>query len=406
MPTFEYIALDAHGKQLRGSIAAESPGAARRQLRNRQLHTTKLRPIQEVAQRGRWELGRIFRARRRREVLAFTRQLATMVEADLQLTESLSVLISQSPDQKLGQMIQNIRDQLLAGESFADGLKQYPGWFDPLYVAMVRVGEVTGNLGRSLSLLATYMNKRQRVEAKLKSALAYPTILVVLSVLVTIALMTFVVPRITGIIEESGRELPGVTVALMKISAALRSYWWLVLVILAGGGWLLSRSVTTAQGRLAFDRLALRIPVLGEIIRQSVVARFTSTLAALIRSGMPMAESLQVVAGVVGNSVMAQAVRTARERIIAGADVATPLRESRVVGPAVAHMISVGEHSGELESMLVTIAESIEERTDMTVQRLSSVVEPVIIVIMAGVVGFIAFATLLPILQVANMAEM
>lgn len=405
MPTFEYLALDTKGKQTRGSVSAETPAAARRQLRNRRLHATKLRPISEAAHAGAWEFGRIFKTRRRREVLEFTRQLATMIEADLQLTESLAVLISQAGDQKLGQIIQNVRDQVLAGESFADSLKQYPGWFDHLFVAMVRVGEVTGSLGLSLSLLVEYMSKRQRVEGKIKSALAYPMILVVIATLVTIVLMTFVVPKITSIITQSGRELPGVTVFLMKISSLLVNYWWALILIFAVGVYLLRRSLATPEGRMRFDRLVLRIPVLGELLRQGIVARFTSTLATLIRSGMPMAESLQIVADVVGNAVLAQAVRVARERIIAGADVATPLRESNVVGAAVAHMISVGERSGELESMLVTVAQGIEENTDMTVQRLSSVIEPIIIVIMAIVVSFIVIATLLPILQVADLGN-
>ncbi|MBN1435761.1 MAG: type II secretion system F family protein [Sedimentisphaerales bacterium] len=402
MPTFEYIAIDKKGKQTRGSIGAESAGAARRQLRNRHLHATKLRPVSAALQQKAFDIGKLFSGRRRRMVLEFTRQLATMVEADMQLTESLAVLISQSGNQKFNQTIQNVRDQVLAGEALADTLKQYPKYFDQIYVSMIRVGEATGNLGKSLTLLTDYMSKRQRIEAKIRAALTYPAILVVISILLTIVLMTFVVPKITRIITDSGRELPGVTKALMAVSGAFVNYWFIMLLVLAVGYYLLNRAVSTPKGRVVYDRFKLKIPVIGELLRQSIVARFTSTLAALIRSGMPMAEALQVVADVVGNEVLAQAVRQSRERIMAGADVATPLRDSRVVTPAVAHMISVGERSGELESMLVTIAQGIEETTDISVQRLSAVIEPVIIVIMAGIVGFILMATLLPILQVAN----
>jgi len=406
MPTFEYLALDNTGRQSRGSITAESSGAARKQLRNRSLHTTNLRPISEAARARGGDFAWLLRGRRRRELLAFTRQLATMIEADLLLTESLAVLISQQSNDKFRQVIQNIRDQVLAGEALADTLKQYPNWFDQIYVSMVRVGEATGNLGRSLTLLAEYLTKKQRLESRIKSALTYPAILVIVSVLVTIMLMTVVVPKITRLIIDSGRTLPAATRALSWVSDMFVDWWWLMLLATALAVWLLRRALAKPKGHLLFDRLILKIPIIGELIRQSVVARFTSTLAALIRSGMPMAESLQVVAEVVGNAVLAQAVRSARERIIAGADVATPLRESKVVDAAVAHMIAVGERSGELESMLVSIAESIEESTDITVQRLSSVIEPVIIVIMAVVVGFILLATLLPILQVASLPMM
>lgn len=402
MPTFEYIALDRAGKQTRGSISAESASAARRQLRNRRLHATKMISISEAAHIGRFEWGKLFRGRRRRLVLEFTRQLATLIGADIQLTESLDVLISQGSDAKFTQILQNIRDQVLSGEALADTLKDYPGWFDAIYVAMVRIGEVTGNLGRSLKLLAEHISKRQRLEAKIKSALTYPMILVVIATLVTIVLMTFVVPKITGMLKDSGKEVPWITQALMNVSDLLIHWWWLFLLLFAGLAWLFKRSLETTKGRMAFDRAILSVPVIGEMLRQGVMARFTSTLAALIRSGLPVAEGLTIVADVIGNSIMTKALRAARERIVAGTDIATPLRKSGVVTPTVAHMISVGERTGELENMLISVAESIEESTDITVQRVSSVIEPCIIVVLAIVVGIIVGATLLPILQVSD----
>lgn len=406
MPTFEYIALNQDGKQSRGSIAAESASTARKMLRSRHLHATKLRPIREAAQTGRWELSQIFSARRRRNVLDFTRQLGTMIPAGIKLTEALGVLITQTSEPKMAQILQNVRDQVMAGESLAESLKEYPGWFDTIYIAMIRVGEATGNLARSLEILADYMNKRQRLEAKIKAALTYPAILTVVCIIVTVLLMTVVVPRITPIIISSGRQLPAVTRALMSLSDFMIHYWWANLLILGLLWWAIKRVLATTKGRMTFDRLILKVPVTGELMRQGIVARFTSTLAALIKSGMPMADSLQVVAEVSGNAVMERAVRQARERIIAGADVATPLRESKVVGPAVAHMIAVGEKTGELESMLINIAESIEERTDISVQRISAVVEPIVIVIMAIIVGFIIMAVMLPILQASDVSKL
>jgi len=404
MPTFEYIALDRAGKQQRGNVVSESATAARQQLRQRKLHPTKLQPISELAQASGSGLGRLFRGRRRSDVLEFTRQLATMVAADVQLAEALTVLSSQAANPRLNQVIQNVRDQVMAGEGFAESLKQFSWWFDSIYISMVRVGEATGHLGSTLKLLTEYLNKKQRIESKVKSALTYPAILVVVSMIVVIALMTFVVPRLTNIILSTGKEPPVLTRFIMGASDLFVDYWIFIAVLIVAGLVIFYRFIATPKGRYAFDKFILGIPFFGELIRQSIVARFTSTLAALIRSGLPMADSLQVVADVAGNAVLTQAVRNARERIMAGADVATPLRESKIIDGPTAHMIAVGERSGELEEMLVSISVSIEEATDIRIQRLSAVIEPVIIVIMAIVIGFIVMATVLPILQVSDIS--
>jgi len=406
MPTFEYKALDNAGKHARGSIAAESASAARKLLRNRRLHATHLRAVRETSHVRGFRLNQLFTARRRRTVLEFTRQLSVMINADVKLTEALQVLITQANDPNFVQVLQNIRDQLLAGENLADGIKEYPEWFDAIFVAMVRVGEATGNLGRSLKLLVDHISKRHRLESKVKSALVYPAILVVICIAATIFLMTVVVPKLSKIIVASGRELPDITQFMMGISNFLINYWLFMIIAFFALWWLFRRTLASPKGRLAFDRFILKVPVLGELIRQSVVARFATTLAALIKSGMPMADGLKVVAEVTGNAVMNSAVKEARERIISGSDIATPLQQSNVVDPTVAHMITVGERTGELESMLITIAEGIEETTDTLVLRISSVIEPIIIVVMAIIVGFIIYAVILPIMQVADMGKM
>jgi type II secretory pathway component PulF len=404
MPTFEYSALDRAGKPKRGSVVSESAASARHQLRQRKLHPTRLQPVSELAKAGGGGMRGMFRGRRRSDVLEFTRQLATMVEADVQLAEALTVLSSQATNPQLNQVVQNVRDQVMAGEGFADSLKQYSGWFDSIFISMVRVGEATGHLGSTLKLLSEYLSKKQRIESKVKSALTYPAILVVVCIIVVIALMTFVVPRLTKIILSTGKDPPVLTQFIMGVSSFLVNYWIYIVMILVVGTVVFYRFIATPKGRYAFDKFMLGFPLFGELIRQSIVARFTSTLAALIRSGLPMADSLQVVSDVTGNAVLTQAVRNARERIMAGADVATPLRESKVIDGPTAHMIAVGERSGELEEMLVSISASVEETTDIRIQRLSAVIEPVIIVIMAVIIGFIVMATVLPILQVSDIS--
>jgi general secretion pathway protein F len=402
MPTFEYIALDIKGESKKGTVLAETPAAARQLLKRKKLHPTQLQSISDAVKSNNVSLGKIFSGKRKRELLDFTRQLATMIKANVQLTEALTVLIQQSKDSEFAQVIQSINDQVLAGEGLAESLKQYPKWFDPIYISMIRVGEATGNMSKSTELLSNYLSKGQKLEAKVKSAMMYPMILVGFCCIVVAILMTVVVPKLTEIIEKSGKEMPIPTEILKWLSESMVSYWHLIILAICASWFLFKRFMSTPSGRLKFDAKILTVPIFGDMLRQAVVARFASTLAALIRSGMPVAEALKVVSEVTGNAVMTNAINEARERIMAGADIATPLRESKVVDVAVAHMISVGERTGELEGMLLSISESIEEGTDIRIQRMSALIEPVIIALMAIVVGFILMATVLPIMEVSD----
>ncbi|MCP4711785.1 MAG: hypothetical protein GY869_24465, partial [Planctomycetes bacterium] len=195
----------------------------------------------------------------------------------------------------------------IAGESFADAIEGYKEWFDPIYIAMIRVGEVTGNLSRPLNLLAEYMAKRQRLETKIKAALTYPAILMVICIFVVVVLMTFVVPRITEIIVQANKTIPMVTSILIGISDIIKGWWWAIILGIIAAVWMFRRTLATTRGRMMFDQFIIKAPIIGEVMRLNIVARFTSTLAALIRSGLPMADCLSVVAKVTGNSVMALA---------------------------------------------------------------------------------------------------
>ncbi len=404
MPTYEYIALDATGKKSRGSVAAESAVAARKLLRNRRLHATKLTAVSETTRQG-GSLTDFFAGSRRRVlVLNFTRQITTMIQAEVKLTEALEVLIKQSENRKFTQIMQNLRDQLLSGENLADGLKEYPLWFDQIYVSMVRVGEATGNLGKSLSLLTDYIARKHRLETKIKSAMVYPIILMTVCVGATLFLMTYLIPKLAKIIAAAGRDLPTITKIVLGISHFLLNYWWALIIGIFAVSGLFHWLINTKRGRHVYDRTMLNLPVLGGLLRQSIVARFATTLAALIRSGMPIAEGLRVVEGITGNSILAGAINASRDRIMSGSDIATPLLESKVVDNTIAHMISVGERSGELEAMLLTIADNLEESSDIVAERMASVMEPLIIVIMAAIVGTILYAVIMPILQVSNIA--
>ena len=401
MPRYHYTALAADGKKVKGAITAETPYAARKQLRVRSIHPSSIEEVGEVDEK-KAVLSLIFRRGGKSKLIDFTKQLATLLNSGIKLTEALSVLTLQTSDARFKNAITDIRDRVVTGESFTDALKDYSDYFDVIYVSMVRVGEVTGTLGESISTIAGFMEKRQRVEAKVKTAMIYPVILIIFCIVAILILTTQVIPKIAEQIERTGQELPWITRQLMNISYVMTG-WWLLVVIGAFVGivWVLKRFLKTKRGAYLRDKFMLSLPLFGPLIKQRVVSRFASTLSTLLSSGLSIAESLRVVSEVTGNTLMRQAVQQARERIIAGADIATPLRDSGVIAPAIAHMVAVGEKSGELEKMLKNISEDLEASSDVVIERLGAAIEPLIIIVMAAIIGIIAYATILPILEVS-----
>jgi type II secretory pathway component PulF len=401
MPRYHYIAIATNGKKVKGSITAESPYAARKQLRVRSIHPSSITQVSSRSE-SKAILFSIFGKRSKTQIIDFTKQMSTLLNSGIKLTEALSVLTLQVSDLRFKNAIIDIRDRVITGESFTDALKDYGDYFDIIYVSMVRVGEVTGSLGLSLSTIAGFMEKRQRVESKVITAMIYPMVLIMFCIAAIIFLTTIVIPKIGEQIARSGHELPGITRVLMCVGYVLTS-WWLVVVIAAIVAivWGMKRFLKTSRGAYLRDKFLLSLPIFGPLIKQRVVARFASTLSTLLSSGLAMAESLRVVAEVTGNTLMKKAVQQARERILAGADIASPLRDSGVIDPAIAHMVAVGEKSGELEMMLKNISDNLEASTDIVIERLSAAVEPLIIIVMAAVVGLIAYATILPILEVS-----
>ncbi len=398
MPRYSYNAIDTGRKAVKGTISAESAYAARKHLRSRGLHPTDVIEISQARQA--FSLSSIFRKSDKKQVAEFSKELATMLNAGIKLTEALSVLINQISDPRLRSAVSDIRDRVVTGESLADSMAEYESFFDIIYVSMVRVGEVTGTLADSLSTIADFMEKRQRLESKMATAMIYPAVLLIACLGAVLFLTIKVIPVIAEQIQNAGQELPGITKALIGLSNILTS--WRVFVLIGAVLaiiWSVRAFFRTPKGAYLRDKFLLSLPVFGPLLRQRIVARFASTLSTLLGSGMSMAESLKIVAAVTGNTIMSRAVAQARDRILSGADIATPLRDSGVIEPSIAHMVTIGEKSGELEMMLRTIAENLESSSDVVIERLSAAVEPVIIIFMAVVVGFIAYGTLLPIIR-------
>ena len=404
MPRYNYIAIAADGKKAKGTITAESPYAARKQLRIRNIHPTSINEI-GAAEEGKSAIASVFTRTGKKQIIDFTKQMATLLNSGIKLTESLTVLTMQAPDTKFKNALTDIRDRVITGESLTDAMKDYDDYFDIIYVSMVHVGEVTGSLGAVFGTIGNFMGKRQKVESKIITAMVYPVILMFFAVVVILILTTFVIPKIGAQLVAAKQELPWITKQLMNVSYIMTS-WWVLLVIAAiiGMVWGSRRFFKTQRGAFMRDKFLLSLPMFGPLIKQRVVSRFASTLSTLLGSGLSMAESFRVVGEVTGNTLMKRAIEQARERILAGADVATPLRDSGVIDPSIAHMVTVGEKSGELENMLKNISDGLEENTDIVIERLSAAVEPVVIVFIAVIVGIIALAIMLPILKISQMA--
>ena len=371
-------------------------------MRARSIHPTNVSEVSSSSER-KTALFSIFSRAGKTQLIEFTQQMATLLNSGIKLTEALSVLTMQVSDSRFKTALTDIRDRVVTGESFTDAMSDYGDFFDVIYVSMIRVGEVTGTMAASFSIIANFMQKRQRVESKVKTAMVYPLFLMGFCLVAILILTIKVIPSITEQIIKTGQELPWITQQMMNVSHVLRSAWvLLVIAVIVAVIWGTRRFFKTERGALWRDKFLLWLPIFGPLIKQRVVARFASTLSTLLGSGLSMAESLRVVAETTGNMLMKKAVQHARERILAGADIATPLRESGVIDPAIAHMVAVGEKSGELEMMLKNISQNLEESTDVVIERLSAAVEPLIIVVMAVIIGVIAYATILPILEVSS----
>ena len=318
------------------------------------------------------------------------------------MSEALNVLVEQIEEKRLEVIFRDIRERIVAGAGLADALSLHPSVFSDLYINMVRAGEASGNLDEILYSLSDYLQKQASLRGKLAAALTYPAIMMAVGLAVVVFLMTFVVPKITEMLVQKDNALPWATEVLIMISNAFKAYWLVGIGALLAFLIFLEGLKKTEKGRFAYDRMLLRIPVLGTLLQRSAISRFTVTLSTLLRSGLPALDSLNIVGKVVNNAVMSKTISEIADRIVEGADISTPLKKSPLFPPMVGYMIAVGEQSGELESVLNRISETYEEEIELAIQKLTAMIEPIIIVLLAVVVSFIILAVLLPLLQFNN----
>ena len=334
-----------------------------------------------------------------------TRQFATLLVAGLPLVESLGVLIEQAEKKSVKALLADVREQVRGGKALSSVLESYGKDFSTIYVHMVRAGETSGALDQILFRLAEFLEKQQALRNKVTNAILYPALMLIVGVGVLFFLMTFVVPKITAVFASMKATLPFPTVVLMAISRFCSAYWPMLLLAGIGSGWLIRRFVGTESGRTLADRLILRIPLIGDVARMVSISRLTGTLATMLASGVQLLDALDVSKRVMNNRVLEEAVEGARQNIREGETIADPLKRSGQFPSLVTHMIAVGERSGEMEEMLRRIGQIYDGEVERVITRFTSLLEPIMILVMGVIVFCIVVAILLPIFEMGQMVR-
>lgn len=400
MAVFTYVGRTAQGVTRKGEVTAKTKDEAAAQLRQQRIVASSL---QEKTEGGRFGFGG--ESVTDRDVVVFTRQFGTMINAGLPLIQCLEILSTQCENKAFGKVIGEIKGDVESGSTFADAIKKKPNAFDELYANMIHAGEIGGMLDTVLVRLAVHMEKAMKLKAQIKSAMVYPAAILGVSVIVISVLMVWVIPIFAKMfLEMSGGKtgLPGPTQLVIDASDFMQAN--IVYLVIAGAAGVtgVKKYYATPKGRYNMDKWALKVPVMGDLIRKASVAKFTRTLGTLIASGVPILEGLSITAKTSGNKVVEEVIVGARSSISEGKTVAEPLSKSDVFPKMVIHMISVGESTGALDAMLNKIADFYDEEVDAAVASLTALLEPMMMVFLGTVIGFIVIAMYLPIFKMAS----
>ena len=407
MALYTWSGYTEKGKGSSGMIDATSIREAKLKLRTQGVYVSTIseespglaHPLKDITLRG--ILGRV----RMEDLTVATRQLSTLVGASIPLVDALGALYEQTDSPAMKKTIAQVRDSVNEGLAFADALAQHKRVFPDLYVNMIRSGEASGALDVVLLRLAEFMEGQHRLRSRIASAMLYPLFLLGISILVLMYLLTAVVPKVVGMFESMKQTLPLPTRILIAVSEFFASAWWIMIIVAVVAVVLLVRWKKTERGALKFDRFIMGLPIFGSIYKKVSVARFARTLGTLLTSGVPIIESLRIVKAVLQNKIMESAIEDSIAEVMDGSSIAAPLKKSGVFPPILIHMISVGEKSGSLEEMLMKAADAYEGDVETTISGLTSLLEPLMIVIMGVIVGFVVLSILMPMLEMSTIVR-
>ncbi len=403
MAVYVYSASSgATGAVIRGTISADSPRQARDQLRAQGL---SIREVIEQKAGGRHSrLSRYLTARQAGKVTGLLQEMSTLLAAGIPLLESLDTITRQHAG-RFQRSIMLMRDHVAAGGGLAEAMSQQPGLFDALCINIVEVGENAGTLDTALARLVDFRRRASALKNRVASALMYPCIVLLVGLAISIFLMTYVVPDLLGVLLETGNELPFATVVVKGISDFILGWWWALLLGLLVMMLSISAILRSKSGRMKWHRLQLRMPLLGELIRKQAIARMSMVMATLLKSDVVFVRAVQIAQRTVKNEVLREALVACEQAVLAGRDISTALEKTEAFPPLVIQVFAVGQASGRLETMLEDLATDYDTQVDITATRLAALLEPVMMIFLAIAVGFIAFATILPILEAGNVLQ-
>ena len=404
MAVFRYEALNAQGKTVKGSMEADSPRSARNQMRMQGMTPIEVQEVGSAKMTGK-KAGHFDRELNHREVVLLTRQLASLLQARLALAQALSALVEQAEKPLIRERINSIRSEVVAGTPLSQALAQYPKAFPEMYVATVAAGENTGDLGGVLSKLADALEARQALQQKVSAAFIYPAIVTFVALMVVIGLLTYVVPQVVSVFESSKQELPTITVVMIALSDLLRQWGWLMALIIALAVYLFRNALKNKAIKLKFDDTVLTVPVAGPFIRAVNTARLASTLSILVGSGVPILKALAAANRTLGNSALQLAMLEVQERVKEGSGLSKALGKSGLFPPVLTHLVASGEATGQLAAMLERASESQHAEVERKALWLTSLMEPVLILVMGLIVLLIVLAVMMPIIEVNQLIQ-
>jgi general secretion pathway protein F len=403
LPLFEYSGLDNQGRKKSGTIDGPGRKAVSQQLRSQGIYPTELR--ETSAQRRARRLSFRFGPTRKLPtgaLAAATRQMATLLGAGLPLDDALNTVNEQADQSLLSSTFAKIREEVVQGGTFHQALAAHRHIFPDLFINMIQVGEDSGTLDQTLHRLADFLEKQARMRSRIQAALAYPLLMTLVGSGVLVFLFAFVIPKITSMLNELEQALPWPTLLLITLTDFLSSWWWLLGLLLVAALVALKRYRDTEKGRMRTDAMALKTPLLGRLLLLIATARFARTLGTLLESGVPLLRALDISRNLLANRVLNEAVETATRRVQEGGSLAASLKQTAVFPPMLAQVSAAGEKSGQLEEMLFRVADTYEHQTDLAITSMLSLLEPLMILVMGTLVGFVVLAILLPIFQASQ----
>ena len=397
MATYVFKAMDLTGAKATGEVDADSKQVVSDQLKSRGLIVLEIKD-----KHGSKQLNfDIFNKLKATDLAVMTRQLATMVQSGMTILRALYVLEAQTENKILAEAVIAVRKDVEAGLPLSDALERHPKIFSPLFVSMTRAGETGGMLDQSLIRVADQLEKEDSLRRQVKSAMTYPAVVLSFAGIVLIALVAFLVPVFIGVFKQFGGDLPPITKLTVAMSKAITGYWWALIAGSFGAVWAFKKWKNSDWGRPQWDRFRLRVPMkIGDIVQKVALARWSRTLSALVSAGVPLLQALDITGKTAGNHVVEQAMAGVIDSVKSGGTIADPLKASSVFPSMVSHMVSVGEETGSLDTMLSKIADFYEDQVDAAVKALTSILEPVMLVVVGGIVGFVVISMYMPLFKV------